>query len=378
MIKPTETWIKNPNANEPVVYWACKCSYSNPLYYRFCGMCGDRKMLLKPASPPFKPVDNIAPMSTEIVKPTTTTKPQPSLAKGGALSVFHKLNIETKLTAVASSALSEGATVIDYATIKDKFNPKQKHYGFAPKANSQWHWFFVAKKTMTPTKQKGVYEFTLEFDKFQLAQGKALNLSTEKKNLFSYGCTGAKMTKTAARKKQAFLKQAFEENNELRTQRIEYAKAHKDSLKYQRGSTKLFRGYDGKDYPYFGMPIGGEHDWTYQDSDFVEQTFGANRSVRWRAKNVRWREIKVNKNRWALYVRGVLQAKEGLADGVKFDKESESLIIADQIATKLSPTSYHVAMKGVQLPVSGGNAWQREEDRGRMLAKIIEKLGMVA
>eukprot|EP00975_Prorocentrum_lima_P020509 4317688-Prorocentrum_lima.AAC.1 len=66
----------------------------------------------------------------------------------------------------------------------------------------------------------------------------------------------------------------------------------------QRGQTKVFIDESGKSLPYFGMPIGGEHDWKYQDSSFIETFIDTGKRIKWKAKNVRWREMKVHKDRW--------------------------------------------------------------------------------
>mmetsp|Transcript_17948 Transcript_17948/g.29226 ORF Transcript_17948/g.29226 Transcript_17948/m.29226 type:complete len:493 (+) Transcript_17948:66-1544(+) len=154
---------------------------------------------------------------------TKKSSPKDTLATEKSLSSpLHSasyLHKSCQMLCEASKGISAGqASILDYETIKDKASPKQTHYGFGPKAHSQWHWFFVARKTLTADKpdddiEKGrTYKFKLELDKWQLAQGKATPLeeyALPKPEIkyqggykFSYGCTGAKMEKTVRKKKE--------------------------------------------------------------------------------------------------------------------------------------------------------------------------------
>uniref|UniRef100_A0A7S4DN49 RanBP2-type domain-containing protein n=1 Tax=Lotharella globosa TaxID=91324 RepID=A0A7S4DN49_9EUKA len=316
------------------------------------------------------------------------------------LPCSHFLNESASLMSGISKGIAADASVVDYDTVKDKFNPKQLHYGFAPKAHSQWHWFFVAKKKIEPmtdddgNNKKGSYKFTIALDKFRLAQGKAQvlndgedggdkekknsndsdsnNNKEKKKHVFSYGCTGAKTKKTAMRKKAEFVQLALNDTEFERMDREDRARAHKASLKNMKGSTKVFIDKQGKEHPYFGMPIGAEHHWKYQDAPFLEQSLTGT-AAQFQAKNVQWRELKVGKNRWALAVEGELVPDASNAKGVKLT-ESESILIADQIATKITPNSYHVKLKGVQLPAAGATQAQRAASAREMLAKLADKM----
>ncbi|GAB5362661.1 hypothetical protein AAMO2058_000816800 [Amorphochlora amoebiformis] len=221
-------------------------------------------------------------------------------------------------------------------------------------------------------------------DKFLMAQGKAVSLGDagpqNDHKAFSYGCTGAKRTATSLRKKMKFLQECLLDSTEEREKRANFAKAHKKSLKGFKGKTKVFVDMNGKEHPYFGMPIGGKHNWSYQDADFVQHIPSLGRNVVWRASDVKWEELKVDKKRWDLKITGVLTAEVGpndgqLAKGVSFDEGGQDfLLIADQIATKLSPTSYHVKLKGVQLAAAGATSGQMEETRMEMLQAIVDNI----
>mmetsp|Transcript_32504 Transcript_32504/g.60480 ORF Transcript_32504/g.60480 Transcript_32504/m.60480 type:complete len:266 (-) Transcript_32504:35-832(-) len=256
-------------------------------------------------------------------------------------------------------------STFEYSTIKDKHNPKQKSYGFGPKAHSQWHWFFVAKKTLRPSNEKGVVEMKLELDKFQLAQGKCKPMTG--KHIYTYGADGAKQLKTAARKKRELMELVIGDTDEQRAERLKRAKAHKEALNLRGTGTMRFIDAEGKEVFYTGMVIGGEHDWDYQDTDAIQRGVvngkEAKPETRRLAKGVRWREVKVHQHRWAIAVNGRLH-------GQPMEEEEESVLIADQMATKLSPTSYHVALKGVSIPLKGKNA----EERNARYACIIKML----
>mmetsp|Transcript_32565 Transcript_32565/g.52900 ORF Transcript_32565/g.52900 Transcript_32565/m.52900 type:complete len:431 (+) Transcript_32565:62-1354(+) len=393
--------------------WGClKCSFSmNQNHQQFCGMCGAIKGMAEGGQMESEPeplkqadskkmewmksniLDQVAVLPSDVTsKIKAKLCPSTDIYKG-VVDTTKRLALSSQHMGSIVSKFSADASIIDYDTIKDKENPKQLHYGFAPKAHSQWHWFFVAKKTMKPTldlngKNKGSYTFRIDLDKFRIAQGKCdpspkpdnahrqpedrgkpnfLNSS----NKFSYGCTGAKMFKTETKKKKVLLRMCLDDNEFERQQRIELAREHNIQLRHQKGKTKIFVEKDGKQSPYFGMPIGGVHNWNYRDAQFNEFAMKTGRACQWQAKDVEWREMKVHKDRWALSVTGTLHLPKGMATTVKLEQQ-ESLVIADQIATKLSPNSYHVALRGVKVPLMGGNSYQREENRREILSKIVE------
>mmetsp|Transcript_14484 Transcript_14484/g.35298 ORF Transcript_14484/g.35298 Transcript_14484/m.35298 type:complete len:426 (+) Transcript_14484:80-1357(+) len=374
--------------------WPCvRCSFQNQLEYIFCGICGNPK-----DGPPHRQENASPPKKLRLCPPKEVTVPKQLSALEPKEKIKTKYPSETcsnqriaqssDRLASAASRVCADAALIDYETIKDKENPKQLHYGFAPKAQSQWHWFFVAKKTVTTSdRNDGSYDFTLELDKFGLAQGKANKVESDEKpsrtgNMkkedaksykFTYGCNGAKLEKTAIRKKKSLLQVCLNDDAVSRDRRIARAMAHKEELRYQKGRTKVFIDENGKRNPYFGMPIGGVHHWLYQDAVFKEMGIKSGRSILWQATNVHWKETKVTKNRWALQVRGTLVPPKGsIPPGVKIENH-ESMLIADQIATKISPTSYHVHLKGVSLPITGATDYQRNQSANELLQKFIKE-----
>ncbi|GAB5372433.1 hypothetical protein AAMO2058_001665000 [Amorphochlora amoebiformis] len=253
------------------------------------------------------------------------------------------------------------ATSVDYVTIKDKHNTKPRiKFGIGPEANSQWHWFFVATMTTSRVNESEsnhvrALEFKMKLDKFQLAQGSCKGQLGKRK--FTYGCTGAKHLDTAGRKKRELIRLSLENDTpDLRTKRLAHAKEHQKNLTWRGRGTNRFVDVDGKEVFYSGMAIGAAHDWDYQDADFVEAPMvitGANRKernkVKWEAQDVRWIETKTHQHRWEIDVSGRLELQPG--SEIDFDsiRVGESVLIADQMATKLTPTSYHVALKGVRL-----------------------------
>mmetsp|Transcript_31973 Transcript_31973/g.77890 ORF Transcript_31973/g.77890 Transcript_31973/m.77890 type:complete len:430 (-) Transcript_31973:121-1410(-) len=407
--RPNTKSVEEDQKGVSVQTWPCaRCTFQNQAEYIFCGMCGSPKEFgqqnsfenggspkkarrstpKKPICPPQgEPSERLFPLAEKASIPKSFEMKEKFVSRCQAeIGATRRIAQSSGRLASIASHISADAALIDYETIKDKENPKQLHYGFGPKAQSQWHWFFVAKKTMTPTEtDKNAYEFTLELDKFGLAQGKAKRLGSnseetlqskeDMKDLkFTYGCTGAKLQKTASRKKKSILQAFLNDDPVSRDERLARAQAHKAALKYQKGRTKVFIDKHGKRNPYFGMPIGGVHHWLYQDAVLKETGLKSGRSILWQTKNVQWKETKVTKNRWLLQVRGTLIAPKGsIPSGVKLEKQ-ESILIADQIATKISPTSYHVHLKGVSLPITGATAYQRNCTTKQILEKVMDKV----
>eukprot|EP00471_Norrisiella_sphaerica_P012253 CAMPEP_0184497530 /NCGR_PEP_ID=MMETSP0113_2-20130426/36795_1 /TAXON_ID=91329 /ORGANISM="Norrisiella sphaerica, Strain BC52" /LENGTH=423 /DNA_ID=CAMNT_0026884671 /DNA_START=31 /DNA_END=1302 /DNA_ORIENTATION=+ len=274
------------------------------------------------------------------------------------------------VAAAKSAGFWRHTSVVDYDTIKDKHNPKLKKYGIAPKALSQWHWFFVATKSVFPIeKRNDALKFTLKFDKFQLAQGKCTDMGKSKgKQIYSYGCDGVKQLETAARKKKAFILQTLEDTHEIREKRLKHAQAHKEGMVHRGRATMRFVDLEGKEVFYSGMPIGGEHDWDYHDCNFIERALECGREKKWKATCVRWREVKVHQGRWAIFVGGELHSSEPMGNL----KRQDYLLVADQMATKLSPVSYRVELKGIQVLTDGENETSGKETL-RAIASELSK-----
>eukprot|EP00466_Bigelowiella_natans_P001908 jgi/Bigna1/140674/aug1.57_g15382 len=242
----------------------------------------------------------------------------------------------------------DDAEIVDYNTIKDKHDAKIRKHRFAPKALSQWHWFFVGSRIISPVTENFA-KFTLSYDKFQLAQGNCMEKEMVKgRRVFTYGCGGAKLLKTSSKRKRDFIQQVMTDTDEKRKIRLEHAKKHKDGLTHYGNRTVRFVDIDGKETFYSGMPIGGEHDWDYQDAEFIEKSLTDKAIKKWTAKNVRWREVKVHQGRWEIFVSGELHLNHG---NLKEPCETTSVLIADQMATKLTPASYHVELRGIQIPI---------------------------
>ncbi len=323
-----------------------------------------------------------------------------------------RLDLETRITERLCSAVTAELNEIEYCTIKDKIEPTaaQKRSGFGPKQGSQWHWFIVAKKTITkPSNGKPhTFDFSIAFDKFQVAQGAAqrapaptmnpfdramaagavrlIDVETPKPKAigFTYGCKGAKRMSTVLRKKIAVFRDIIAGGDDAATRkkRLNHATSHLESLKSRpRGSkTRCFVDLDGKSHVYYGMPVGGQHNWAYADAAFVVRALGKtdSRSTsklhHFPVRGVRWREVKVGKARWTINVTGKInvpieQQKELTGHNLRV---GETLLIADQVATKLSPTSYHVHLKGVEVNISGADECTRTQSRRDTLEAIAD------
>uniref|UniRef100_A0A0G4HW50 Uncharacterized protein n=1 Tax=Chromera velia CCMP2878 TaxID=1169474 RepID=A0A0G4HW50_9ALVE len=338
--------------------------------------------------------------------------------------------------AVIKAGFGKRAKLVRYATSKARHAARPAPpKNFGPKALSQWHWFFCAtRKFAAPAAEqeasKGGATFSLHLDKWQLAQGECQQLdsmggrkrsATEKekeseKQLFSYGCAGAKGESTAAKRKRELLLASIQDDQKKREERSKRADSHFASVGSGGGNVMgggggrlQFTGDDGNPVWYSGMPIGGSHDWDYADADMVEHQVtekgGEGEKVVLQARDVRWKEKKTDVHRWEIDVMGQLQGpgktpKETIQQPGPWSPPREGVeevLIGDQIATKLTPSSYHVDFCGVAIELSkppavekgeGGKGkvqeeendekekeeqW-RQEERQRIVRKIAEAL----
>ena len=83
--------------------------------------------------------------------------------------------------------------------------------------------------------------------------------------------------------------------------------------------------------------------------------------------------LQVHQHRWAIFVRGMLVSSTQPCN-VRLE---ETVFLADQIATKISPTSYHVELKGTEIVLNGDNneATRADDDeRGNILQAVAAML----
>ena len=78
--------------------------------------------------------------------------------------------------------------------------------------------------------------------------------------------------------------------------------------------------------------------------------------------------LQVHQHRWAIFVKGMLVSSTQPCNPIR--KTKETIFLADQIATKISPISYHVELKGTEIVLNGDNNDAREDERVNILQAV--------
>eukprot|EP00467_Chlorarachnion_reptans_P001298 CAMPEP_0114490912 /NCGR_PEP_ID=MMETSP0109-20121206/2707_1 /TAXON_ID=29199 /ORGANISM="Chlorarachnion reptans, Strain CCCM449" /LENGTH=555 /DNA_ID=CAMNT_0001667585 /DNA_START=41 /DNA_END=1709 /DNA_ORIENTATION=+ len=299
------------------------------------------------------------------------TKAEKQMAR---CSVSKKLVRDTKwLTEAASSAKLSNVHIVRYSTTRE-IDPG-KIDRFSPEMFTQWHWFLVGRLRTSALDKDGRCSFNLQLDKFLMGKGKAervplasFKYGRKGASLCTYGCQLPSMSSLAIlKKKHKFLLQHISDSKKDKS-----GMGHDFSKKSRKGKEKNSAKISHSDLTQ--IPHSWNHltaTWNLLLADRPSST------LEFRTEDVKATETTINTVKSTINARGEFHVAASVSNKMLPRLTGKQwLIVADQVGTKIRPSTQEIYLEGIQIPLnqSDSKASALEQERLQTLSKLGRQL----